>query len=74
MEKRFCPYCGLPLSEGCECERLAAEEAEEKKSSYGKMKAGHGDYRAMGYQDGKKFDPTTRLSGAPERAAIGGGI
>lgn len=19
IEKRFCPYCGLPLSEGCEC-------------------------------------------------------
>lgn len=29
MEKRFCPYCGLPLSEACECERLAADEAEE---------------------------------------------
>lgn len=29
MEKLFCPYCGLPLSEGCECGRLAAEEAEE---------------------------------------------
>lgn len=29
MEKQFYPYCGLPLSEGCECERLAAEEAEE---------------------------------------------
>lgn len=29
MEKRFCLYCGLPLSEGCECELLAAEEAEE---------------------------------------------
>ena len=29
VEKRFCPYCGLPLSEACECERLAADEAEE---------------------------------------------
>lgn len=29
-------------------------------------------YRALGFQDGKQFDPTTRLSGAPERAAIGG--
>jgi len=29
MERRFCPYCGLPLSEECECERLAADEAEE---------------------------------------------
>lgn len=44
-----------------------------KKSSYGKMKDSHSDYRAMGYQDGRTFDPTTRLSGAPERAAIGGG-
>lgn len=44
-----------------------------KKTSYGKMKGGHSDYRSMGYQDGRKFDPTTRLSGAPERAAIGGG-
>ena len=44
-----------------------------KKTSYGKMKGGHSDYRALGYQDGRKFDPATRLSGAPERAAIGGG-
>ncbi len=29
MEKMFCPYCGKPLSDGCECERLAADEAEE---------------------------------------------
>ena len=29
MEKQFCPYCGLHLSEGGECERLAADEAEE---------------------------------------------
>ena len=26
MEKLFCPYCGELLSEGCECERAAAEE------------------------------------------------
>lgn len=25
FEKRFCPYCGQPLSEGCDCEREAAE-------------------------------------------------
>lgn len=25
FEKMFCPYCGLPLSEGCDCEREVAE-------------------------------------------------
>ena len=28
MKKQFCPYCGLPLTEECECERIAAEQAE----------------------------------------------
>lgn len=28
MKKLFCPYCGLPLSEGCDCEMIAAEKAE----------------------------------------------
>lgn len=28
MTKRFCPYCGLPVSMGCECEAIAAEEHE----------------------------------------------
>lgn len=29
FEKRFCPYCGTPLSEGCDCAREIAEyEAE----------------------------------------------
>lgn len=28
MTKQFCPYCGLLLSAGCECERIAAEEHE----------------------------------------------
>lgn len=28
MTKLFCPYCGQPLSEGCDCERLVAEERE----------------------------------------------
>lgn len=37
------------------------------------MKGGHSDYRAMGYQDGKKSDPSTRLGAAPDRVAIGGG-
>ncbi len=26
MRKWFCPYCGWPLSEGCDCARYAAEE------------------------------------------------
>ena len=28
MKKMFCEYCGKPLSEGCECERIIAEENE----------------------------------------------
>ena len=28
MKKMYCQYCGLPLTENCECERLAAEEHE----------------------------------------------
>lgn len=27
FEKRFCPYCGAPLSDGCDCE-LAEYEAD----------------------------------------------
>lgn len=26
MLKQFCPYCGIPLSEYCDCAREAAEE------------------------------------------------
>lgn len=26
MTKKFCSYCGLPLTEGCDCEAIAAEE------------------------------------------------
>ncbi len=26
MLKCFCPYCGQPLSDGCDCARYAAEE------------------------------------------------
>lgn len=29
IEKRFCPYCGLPLSEGCDCEIEVARYQEE---------------------------------------------
>lgn len=25
LKKRFCPYCGAPLSDGCDCERELAE-------------------------------------------------
>jgi hypothetical protein len=25
FEKRFCPYCGAPLTDGCDCERELAE-------------------------------------------------
>ena len=28
MEKKFCPYCGKPLYENCDCEYYAAQEAE----------------------------------------------
>lgn len=28
MRKQFCCYCGKHLSEGCDCERIAAEERE----------------------------------------------
>lgn len=26
MVEQYCPYCGEPLTRGCECERVAAEE------------------------------------------------
>lgn len=29
MKKAYCPYCGEPIENGCECERLAAEEMEQ---------------------------------------------
>ena len=29
IEKRFCPYCGSPLSEGCGCEIEVAQYEEE---------------------------------------------
>lgn len=29
MKKAFCPYCGEPIENGYECERLAAEEMQE---------------------------------------------
>ena len=26
MKKMYCQYCGLPLTENCDCERIASEE------------------------------------------------
>lgn len=43
-----------------------------KKTTFGKVKNNHADYGAAGYAAGRKFDPTHRLAGEPERAAIGG--
>lgn len=34
MEKRFCPYCGQPIEYGCDCERIAAEDAEQRLEDY----------------------------------------
>lgn len=43
-----------------------------KPSAFGKIKRGMDEYKRAGYQDGLKFDPSSRLSAAPERVAIGG--
>lgn len=43
-----------------------------KASTFGRIHDNHISYRAKGYKDRTEFDPTTRLSGMPERAAIGG--
>ena len=43
-----------------------------KKTTFGKDKDNYADCKAAGYQEGRKFDPTHRLTGVPERAAIGG--
>ena len=45
-----------------------------KRTSFGKERVGgwRDAYRAMGYQDGKRCDPASRLAGGTERAAIGG--
>ena len=45
-----------------------------KPSSFGKVQnEGYlAGYRARGYADGTKFDPSTRLSGGRELAALGG--
>lgn len=28
MERTYCPYCGQLLKDGCECEKIAAEDRE----------------------------------------------
>lgn len=45
-----------------------------KPSQFGKVQnEGYlAGYRAKGYQDGTKFDPSTRLSGGRELAALEG--
>lgn len=44
-----------------------------KRTSFGKIKDNHTDYRAMGYKDGRDFDPAHRVAAGPARAAIGTG-
>lgn len=34
MKKMYCQYCGQPLTENCECERIAAEEHEQFLEDY----------------------------------------
>lgn len=34
MKKLYCPYCGDLIESGCECERYAAEEMEERIKDY----------------------------------------
>lgn len=29
MKAKYCKYCGQPLTENCDCERIAAEEEEQ---------------------------------------------
>lgn len=35
MKKMFCEYCGKPLSEGCECERIIADYMNDPEVHYG---------------------------------------
>lgn len=42
-----------------------------KKTSFGKIKDNHAEYRAMGYKDGREFDPAHRVAAGPAMAAIG---
>lgn len=29
MKPQYCRFCGLPLTENCDCERISAEEEEQ---------------------------------------------
>lgn len=43
-----------------------------KKTTFGTIKNNHADCGAAGFEEGRKFDPTHRVAGGTERAAIGG--
>lgn len=43
-----------------------------KPSGFGKVKDNYASDKAAGFQEGRKFDPTRRVAGETERAAIGG--
>lgn len=43
-----------------------------KPSEYGSIRDGHSGYKAMGYQDGENFDPSSRLSTSQKPSALGG--
>lgn len=34
MKPQYCRFCGLPLTENCDCERIAAEEEEQFLEDY----------------------------------------
>lgn len=34
MKKQYCPYCGFPLTENCDCERMVSEEYEQFLENY----------------------------------------
>ena len=34
MKPQYCRFCGLPLTENCDCERIAAEEEEQFLDDY----------------------------------------
>jgi cyclophilin family peptidyl-prolyl cis-trans isomerase len=34
MLKRFCQYCGTDLYDGCDCEKMAAEEMQQMIENY----------------------------------------
>ena len=34
MKKAYCPYCGQPLSDGCDCEQIEAEAQQQMIDDY----------------------------------------